>query len=582
MIKKNIILLILLSTLVSCSFIKPHLKNDKDIADKNAAVIKNEITEIKSRSYLIDGIKYKMLEDDSSATVAFLKALQLNPKNDAALYELAQISLRNNDIALALSYIEKASEIAPNNKWYRLLQAQILVLKKNYNGALKIYNKLIEEYPHNVEYLYEQARIYLLMGNYNRAVEIYDNIEKLIGVNEQVSFQKENIYLIMNKPLKAVEELQKLVNEYPDVANYRNMIGDLYIQLGKYDEALKEFVKVKDIDALDPDVDFYISELYLYKGNIDSSFAYLKKAFANPFANIDKKVFTAIAYINVPLSDTTSLKKVDELVNILVKTHPDDAKAHSVYADFLYKINKKVEARDRYRYVIQLDSSRYLVWEQLLNIEMELKDYTAMADEGIKTVELFPEQPIPYLLTGFAYFQLKNYNKAADILKSGLNYVVSSSPLKGQFYSLLADAYYYSGDYDNAFSTFEKAIEIEPENATLLNNYAYYLSLRNINLDKARQMAEKANKIKPETATFQDTYAWVFYKMGDYEKAKLWLEKAISNGGDKDPDILEHYGDVLYKLSDITQAVKYWEKAKDYGNNSELLVKKIKDSKLYE
>ena len=95
-------------------------------------------------------------------------------------------------------------------------------------------------------------------------------------------------------------------------------------------------------------------------------------------------------------------------------------------------------------------------------------------------------------------------------------------------------------------------------------------------------MAALANDILPKQAEYLFTYGWVLYQMKDYKKAREWMEKALRNGGDKDPRMLEHYGDVLYQLNETAQAIEYWRQARQQGSDSELLEKKIADKKLYE
>jgi tetratricopeptide (TPR) repeat protein len=115
-----------------------------------------------------------------------------------------------------------------------------------------------------------------------------------------------------------------------------------------------------------------------------------------------------------------------------------------------------------------------------------------------------------------------------------------------------------------------------------MNNYSYYLSLRGENLEKAEAMAKKANEIEPGNSSFEDTYAWVLYKLGKYDEAKVWIEKAVKSNKSNSAVILEHYGDILYKLNMYEDAFKLWEKATNAGEGSEYLKQKIKDKKLYE
>ena len=95
-------------------------------------------------------------------------------------------------------------------------------------------------------------------------------------------------------------------------------------------------------------------------------------------------------------------------------------------------------------------------------------------------------------------------------------------------------------------------------------------------------MSKRANDLKPKNPRLQDTQGWVLYKMKNYDSAKAWIQKALKNGGENMPDILEHYGDILYQLDDKEQALIYWQKAQEKGSTSELLEKKIADKKLYE
>ena len=107
------------------------------------------------------------------------------------------------------------------------------------------------------------------------------------------------------------------------------------------------------------------------------------------------------------------------------------------------------------------------------------------------------------------------------------------------------------------------------------------MSLRGENLEKAASMAKKANQMEPGNASYQDTYGWVLYQQGNYEDAKVWLEKAVATSGNSGV-VLEHYGDVLFKLGEVDKAVEQWQKAKKAGGASKNLDKKIQNRKVME
>jgi len=151
-----------------------------------------------------------------------------------------------------------------------------------------------------------------------------------------------------------------------------------------------------------------------------------------------------------------------------------------------------------------------------------------------------------------------------------------------EFYSSLADSYHAIKEHKLSDEYYEKSLEIDSNNILILNNYAYYLSVRKIKLEIAKKMSYKCNELEKENGTYQDTYAWVLYELKEYDEAKEWMEKALKNGGDKSAVVVEHYGDILYQLGDVESAIIQWKKAKELGEASKFLDKKLEDGKLYE
>jgi Tfp pilus assembly protein PilF len=176
----------------------------------------------------------------------------------------------------------------------------------------------------------------------------------------------------------------------------------------------------------------------------------------------------------------------------------------------------------------------------------------------------------------FAFFQKKEYAEAEKIIKLALqNNTDSDSSFMAQIYSTQGDIYFQWEKYKNSYQAYEKALKYAPQNIVLLNNYAYYLSLRGKDLKKALVMSKATVEKEPEMATYLDTYAWILYKLERYEEAKTQFRKALLHGGDNEPVILEHYGDVLFQMGEKTNAKMYWKRALDKGNDSSELKEKL-------
>jgi len=546
--------------------------------EARTAIDTKESTEI-----FIDATKARLLGDYARATTLFTRSLELDPSNDAALYELAQICYSQADYSTAAGMVEKAINIDPNNAYYRLLAIEIYGKSGRKDDLLKAATQLVKQFPGNADYLYELANAYLMTGKADDALRTYNEIEDIIGINEDVSMQKQRIYMVLNKPDKASAEIENLIDAFPDdAARYYSILAEINMQANKPDVAASYYQKIIEVNPDDPYVHISLSDYYRKKGDMTKSKEELRSGFANPALDVDTKVRILTAYYSIQEIYNDKKEEVLGLSDILLKAHPGDAKALALNGDLLLNDRKYTEARDRFRQVIAIDSSRYSSWESLLQAEASLPDWPSLLEESNRSLELFPFQPLPYFFNGLALVQLKKPEEAIKIFNNGVKLVTGNEPLLNQFYSYLGDAYNQTGQHDKSDESYEKVLKSEPDNSYVLNNYAYYLSLRGVNLEKALAMAKKGAEKDSLNPANLDTYGWVLFKLGRYTEAKEWVKKALLASPEDDPDLLEHYGDILFKLNDLPGALDYWKKAQNAGNRSAGLEKKIKEKRLIE
>jgi len=201
--------------------------------------------------------------------------------------------------------------------------------------------------------------------------------------------------------------------------------------------------------------------------------------------------------------------------------------------------------------------------------------------DGEEALSLFPNQAVLYVYTALAYNQLKQSEKAVNYLNNALNYELNNA-LKVQVYSSLGDAYQSLKKFKESVASYEKALALEPDNVYALNNYAYYLSLRDENLEKAERMSYRSNQLEKDNSSFLDTYAWILFRQKKYKEAKEWIERALRASNSQSATIIEHYGDILFHTGDKAGALENWKKAAQLGEKSALLQKKINEGKYFE
>ncbi len=575
---------IILSIIGGCSMFKKTTSPKKMSQDKNETpgIAEKKLTpkeEIEVSTIFIEANKQKILGNLVAASDLFKECIKKDPLHAPSYFELAKINAAMELSDDAIKNLQKAIEINPDNIWYQIYLAKIYQNRSQYEKAGDVYEKISSNHPGDLEYMYDWAMIELLAHNYKEALKLYNRIEEKIGISEEISIQKEKIYLRLENVDKAVEEIQKLIDAFPDVPKYYRLLAELYEADNKPKKALEVYNKLKELDPGNPAVHLSLAKHYHQQGQAEKSFHEIKKAFKNENLDIDTKVKILLTYYITNQYEKYKEEAI-ELAKILIDTHPDDPKAHSVYADFLKREKRYNEAIAEFEKVIELDDSRYVVWEQLLILYSNVQDFQSMQEKSKQAMELFPQQPLPYFFHGMSNIQLKNYKQAIDALNSGKNLVLDDKKFKAQFFASMGDAFYELDNMEKAFEAYENSLLYNPDNAYVLNNYSYYLSLRDKNLEKAQIMAEKANELQPGSPAYLDTYGWVMFKLGKYEEAGKLISEAIKKGGDTDGTILEHMGDIQFKLGNNEQALEYWKKAKETGEHSETIDKKIKEKSL--
>ncbi|MCW8898032.1 MAG: tetratricopeptide repeat protein [Flavobacteriales bacterium] len=565
--------------LVACNSQKDTVSSKQKTKE---ATVLNEKQKLELDFLFHEANKQRLLGNYEQALVIYSKCVKINPNQPFFHYELANLYNMANQQQIALQYAEKAVQLDPNNKWYRLQYAQSLQESGDTESAIKQYHKLIELEPENVDLYFDLARMQLYSEKYKDALINLDEIEKRIGISEEIIRQKEKIYIKLNDIESAAAEVQKLIDAYPDEIHYKGLLADLYLANEMPEKAFAIYQKILEKDPQNPYAHLSLYDYYKAKNENEKALEEAKLAFQSPNLDIDTKVQILLSYYSLSDKSATLKKEAFELNKILIKTHPEEAKAYTIYADFLLRENKLEGAKENYLKAIEFDNSRYPIWNQLLFLQSELNDKEGLERDSKRAVELFPNQPIPYLFYGVIQLENKNYKEATEYLEIGKDYVIDNPLLKTQFYATLGDAYNSMKLYEKSDAAYEKALKIDGKNIHVLNNYSYFLSLRGEKLEHAEKLSALCNELEPNQPNYLDTYAWILYKQGKYVQAKEWLEKAVSVGGDKSAVILEHLGDVLYQLNQPEEAMKYWNKAKESGEGSEWLDKKIAEGKLYE
>lgn len=498
-------------------------------------------------------------------------------RNSAAIhYQLSNIYLGLGNINLARNYADSAVIYdRDENKWYLIHLANIYNIRKETDSTIYYYEKALKYDPNNIDLKYKLALLYEDNENYNKAITLIKECENIIGVSDRIYVSKHQIYSKLGMEEEAINELQLAIKYYPENYNLIGLLAEYYADINNYNLADKYYNILLNIDSGNIKAQISYAEFLRETNQDEKAFDYYKIIIENEEINVDFKIGLIIEFIKDDSLYENYNKHVERLIKELKSRYIDNIKVRTLCADFFIRSNELELAKEEMNFVLKTERENYLIWEQLLYIENSLGNYDTVISISNRAIAIFEDRAIFYLFNGIAMIQKGDNKAAVEILERGVKYGENNEQ-KIQFYNFLAEAYRNLKDFKKSDNSFERVLEIDPNNLLVRNNYSYYLAIREENLGKAEELSKLTVEMEPKNSTYLDTYGWILFKMGENIKAKKYIERAIKNGGHRNSEILEHYGDILYDLSDMESAIYYWSEAEKYTDDKSEIVEKIK------
>ncbi len=546
--------------------------------DDNGIVSKKD-AELKA--YFIEAASEEAKGNIDKALVLYEKCLSLDSDNHAVHFELSKVYAQMSELSKSLNHAEQAIEGDPKNIWYLKQAAGLYSYASQFEQAANYYKQVvdIDDSPEN---LLDYVNALVRAGKNEDAIAALLEIEKKVGTNPEIVNQKYQLYTHIGKDKEALDMMKQAADDHPNDIAYQGMLAAAYEEQGDLESSVATYKKMLELEPNNPRIHMALYRYYNFVGQKDDAIRSLDKIFDSEELEIDDKMKILLDLYEETEQDGSLLPEIYSLLDKLIEMHPNEAKAFSIYGDFLLRDEKEAAARDMFVQALKADGDRFLIWNQVMYLDMNLGEYDALLEHSEEALEIFPNQPGVYYYNGFALFKKSKHNESIDILETGRSLVIENPPLMKEFCQTIGDVKYKSKDLEGAYEAYDCVLEIEPKNAFVLNNYAYYLALNDGDLVKAEGMAKNAVDLFPSQASYLDTYAWIKFKKKEYTEAHVLMQKAFENGGNTKPVLVEHMGDILYFLDKKEAAIDYWKQAKELDSESETLDQKIKEGKYIE
>ena len=545
--------------------------------------------------FFLEAVRLKEKGDLDAAFEMYSHCLQIHPTSAVTLFELSKFYMFLGQQQKGEKALADAVSLAPENYWYKETLAAYYQNKGENEKAISVVEDMATQFPSRLEPLVALVDLYTRTKNYEQVIHSLNRLETLDGKSEQISMEKFRMYLAMDNREQAFLEIENLAKEYPYDMRYLTILGDVYMENGKPDEAYATYQKV-------------LKEEPEYAPALLSMASYYEKQGRDSLY----KVQLNSVLLNEKIESNTKMNLMRQLIIRSEQTDKDSTQIIGLFYGMLeqevenadiamlaaqYLLSKKMEEESKpvLRKVLELDPENKPAYLQLLSFAINKQDMDEVIAVCTPAVEYMPDALEFYYYLGIGHYQKEQKDEALEVFKKGVRQVTpqSDKAMVSDFYSIMGDLYHLKKMNAEAYAAYDSALVYKDDNIGALNNYAYYLSLEKKDLDKAEEMSYRTVKAEPNNATYLDTYAWILFEKGKYTEARIYIDQAIQHGTDNSSVVVEHCGDIYYHCGETDKALEFWKEAEKLANETteeedkrdpkelKLLKKKIKNKKYY-
>ncbi len=468
--------------------------------------------------FFLESSRLKIQKDYAAAFNLLEHCLAINPDASSALFEISQYYMFLKQIPQGRAALEKAVKNEPDNYWYSQGLASFYQQQGEMDKAGALLEDMSIRFPLKLESLYNLLDIYNRQEKYEKVIATLNRLEEKTGKSEQLSMEKFRIYLQMKDNRQAFREIESLVEEYPMDVRYQIVLGDVYMQNGKKEEAYNLYKKVLTAEPDNAMAMYSLASYYDQTGQKELYQQQLDTLLLNSKVPSDTKLNVMRQFIiENEQAGGDSIRVINLFDRIMEQDH-DDAQLPMLYAQYLLAKKMNEKSLPVLEQVLNIDPTNTAARMTLLGEAVGKEDSEEVIRLCEAGIESNPDMPEFYFYLALGYNQAERADDALAVCQKAVANVTDNSKkdIISHFYAIMGDIYHTKKQNAEAFAAYDSALVYNPANISALNNYAYYLSLERRDLDKAEEMSYKTVKAEPKNSTYLDTYAWILFEKGNY------------------------------------------------------------------
>ena len=528
---------------------------------------------LKAREYFYHGVLAQSAARTMEAVDLLRHARALDPTDPTIAFVLGGSYAQQGKSDRALPLLEEAYASDTTNMTFARTLSGAYIEAGRTQDALRINERLAAADPEDDDVRYRLIQLYARTGELKKGIELATQLQKrfrpMPSAYGQLTRLKIQLLALTKDSVAVGREYHAWADLYPDDRRpYYDWILHLF-ETGKVQEAERQITadlrrgRISSGDATALRV-----HKHIILKDYTSAEAELVRLTPDRKIGVDEKLTLWLLLTKSSQgSEGYTAGKYTPHIADLLRAYPDDLQVLKTYAQLLRYEERYREAYDLLASKRHLYSHEEWLWSELLDAASGLSSDSLLVEVAQEAKKYIPTDWRNYIVLAGDAFQKDNHQRAIQLLEEG---IAAIEPKTGEgaarLYGLLADLYAEHGGPSKASLTdslYLRAIEANPKEVEVLNNYAYRLAKAGRNLEEAERYALQAVRLSPDAAHILDTYAYILLLRKNYTLAKLYQRSAPSQSEpDKySADMYYHMGDIYRALDDYDAALTAWQQA---------------------
>jgi len=411
------------------------------------------------QEYFFEAMKQKSIENYDRSVTALLKCKELDKNVPVIYYELGKNYIKLKNFGSAEDALKEAVDKEPNNEWY--LDA-LYAFYVEQNDLVKAINTVKLLVKHHSDYKEDLAGLYVKTEKFDDALKILDELDLEYGISVSRDIMRNRIYEVTGRKDDQIKNLEARIDSNPErESNYIALI----FRYSENNETEKAYETAKELLKVNPNsqtVHLALYKFYLDDNESEKAIQSMKIVLNSNEIRPESKLKVLSDFVNFVKANPEYEADLVEVTSLVGEKN--DEKSLLELGQYYLTKNDKANALKYFQEALKVDANNFSIIKNVLLLHLDLKQYKEANEESSKALAKFPSQPICYLVNGVALNELNEPKKAAEMLESGLDWVIDDIKMEADFYTQISKSYTQLNNTEKAKSFSDKAKQLEIQN----------------------------------------------------------------------------------------------------------------------